>query len=103
MSDYLKANHANPYMGLNNKICRDPKYWCAIHEVWLSEEDVKKKGCLSKPTFDMLDTRVCLKLKSGITAEDLGFIIKKQDEKKKSKVPAKGSYDWKKAIGLTWE
>ena len=44
---YLKADARIPYMGLNNKICSKPAYWCKLHEVWLSEEDVKKRNCLN--------------------------------------------------------
>lgn len=40
---YQKADSRNPRMGLNNRICKSPKYWCRLHEVWLSEEDVKRK------------------------------------------------------------
>lgn len=46
-------------MGLNNKVCTSPKYWCRLHEVWLSEEDVKRKKCREKLTFDMLSTYKC--------------------------------------------
>lgn len=56
---YRKANQKYPNMGLNNKICIDPKYWCTLHEVWLSEEDIKMKRCRNKRTFDMLGTYRC--------------------------------------------
>ena len=56
---YKKADQRNPYMGLNNKICENPVYWCRLHQVWLSEEDVKKKKCLNKLTFDMISTYRC--------------------------------------------
>lgn len=56
---YKKADQRNPYMGLDNKICKNPVYWCRLHEVWLSEEDVKKKRCLNKLTFDMINTYRC--------------------------------------------
>lgn len=59
---FLKADKKIPYMGLNNKICKDPVYWCRLHEVWLSEEDVVRKQCRCKPTFDMLDTKPCYNL-----------------------------------------
>ena len=49
----------NKKMGLNNKICKDPKYWCKLHRVWLDEEDVKRKNCNCKPTFDMISTQKC--------------------------------------------
>lgn len=53
------ANQKNPRMGLNNKICIDPQYWCRLHQVWLSEKDVEQKGCKRKMTYDMIGTYVC--------------------------------------------
>lgn len=41
-------------MGLNGVICKEPVYWCRLHEVWLSEEDVANKKCLAKLTYDMI-------------------------------------------------
>ena len=29
---WLKADARNPYMGLDNKICTSPKYWCRLHQ-----------------------------------------------------------------------
>lgn len=46
-------------MGLNNRTCRNPEYWCKLHQVWLSEKDVIKKHCKNKPTFDMIGTARC--------------------------------------------
>lgn len=43
METYQKADHRNPKMGLDNQICNNPKYWCRLHQVWLSEADVEKK------------------------------------------------------------
>lgn len=56
---WQKATSKNPRMGLNNKICKNPQYWCRLHQVWLSEEDVEQKGCKRKMTYDMRDVRVC--------------------------------------------
>ena len=42
MNEFKKADKRNPYMGLNNNICKDPKYWCRLHEIWLSENDIQK-------------------------------------------------------------
>lgn len=56
MREYRKADARNPHMGLNNRICRNPEYWCKLHQVWLSENDVAKKQCKHKPTFDMMGT-----------------------------------------------
>ena len=49
-------------MGLNNKPCKCPKYWCRVHQVWLSESDVKRKKCKERPTMDMIGTRLCTTL-----------------------------------------
>lgn len=56
---YRIADQRNPYMGLNNKICKNPTCWCRLHQVWLSEEDVKRKRCENKPTFDMIGVYPC--------------------------------------------
>ena len=53
------ADKRNPFMGLDNKICKDPVYWCRLHQVWLSDEDVKKKRCNCKKTFDMIGAYRC--------------------------------------------
>lgn len=56
---WAKANHRNPWMGLDGVVCERPAYWCRLHEVWLSEEDVAKKKCLSKLTYNMMETYQC--------------------------------------------
>ena len=56
---FPKADTRNPWMGLYGKNCKSPVYWCRMHEVWLSEEDVVKKKCFCKPTFDMISTYRC--------------------------------------------
>ena len=58
-SQYKKADARNPYMGLDNMICKDPVYWCRLHEVWLSEKDVQKKKCKERLTLDMIEARRC--------------------------------------------
>ena len=55
----LSADARNPQMGLHNVICSDPVYWCRLHEVWMSEEDVVRKGCKARHTLDMIATRHC--------------------------------------------
>ena len=60
--EYKIANARNPNMGLNNKPCDNPKYWCRLHQVWLSEEDVKIKKCKCKPDMYMIETRQCTNL-----------------------------------------
>ena len=55
----LSADARNPRMGLFDTVCEDPVYWCRLHEVWLSEEDVVRKGCKSRRTMDMIATRRC--------------------------------------------
>lgn len=49
------------YIGLNNEICIFPAFWCPVHQVWLSEKDVKKK-CLHKKSFDMMEESACKSL-----------------------------------------
>lgn len=56
---YQIADKRNPYMGLDNKICRNPVYWCRLHQVWMSEDDVERKRCKCKMTFDMIGTYRC--------------------------------------------
>ena len=57
---FLKAdNNKNQYMGLNNKICKNPVYFCKAKQVWLSEEDVQRKQCFCKLSFDMIERRKC--------------------------------------------
>ena len=59
LPEYKKADARNPKMGLFNKTCKNPVYWCRSHEVYLSPEDVEKKKCLHKSTFDMIGQRIC--------------------------------------------
>ena len=60
---YQIADQKHPFMGLN-KICQNPVYWCRLHQVWLSEEDVKWKRCKCRQTFDMIGTYWCSCLES---------------------------------------
>lgn len=60
--EYKIADARNPNMGLNNKLCNDPKYWCRLHRVWLSEADVKRKHCKEKPDMYMIENRYCSNL-----------------------------------------
>ena len=57
--DYLKTTDKQKYMGLDNKICENPSYFCKIHQVYLSEDDVARKKCLCKPSLDMLSVNKC--------------------------------------------
>ena len=57
--EYTKADARNPRMGLNNKICKEPKYWCRLYQLWLSEKDVEQKECRHKLSFDMMCTHEC--------------------------------------------
>ena len=57
--NYPRADERVPDMGLDGVPCKDPKYWCRLHEVWLSEEDAQRKRCFAKPTFDMIGTVRC--------------------------------------------
>jgi hypothetical protein len=56
---YPRADTRNPLMGLDGIVCKDPVYWCRLHEVWLSEEDVKRKHCKDKLTYNMIATYRC--------------------------------------------
>ncbi len=55
----MTADSRHPFMGLDNKVCTSPAYWCRLHRVWLSEEDVERKKCMCKPTYDMIGVRRC--------------------------------------------
>lgn len=61
-------------MGLDNKVCRSPDYWCRLHQVWLSEQDVARKKCKEKLTFDMLGTHRCWNLEKRKAVKIHGFI-----------------------------
>lgn len=65
--DYLIADQRHPFMGLNNRTCKSPKYFCRLHRVWLSEDDVEKKNCKAKPDFNLIGVHRCpnLEKKSG--------------------------------------
>lgn len=57
---YLNATNTTiKYIGLDNKECKNPAFYCRSKKVFLSQEDVEKKGCNVKPTADMISTRVC--------------------------------------------
>lgn len=56
---YQIADQRHPFMGLDNKICKNPTYWCRLHQVWLAEEDVKRKKCKCKDDFDLIGTHRC--------------------------------------------
>lgn len=57
--NYQIADKRNPFMGIDNKICKNPAYWCRLHQVWLSDNDVEKKQCKCRQTFDMFSTYRC--------------------------------------------
>lgn len=59
MGRYQIADARNPYMGLGNRTCQDPAYWCRLHRVWLSEEDVRRRRCRAKEDYDMMGTHRC--------------------------------------------
>lgn len=52
------------YLGLNNKPCCNPVYYCTSHQIYLSEEDIIFKKCLCKPSFDMISVNRCKSLLS---------------------------------------
>ena len=74
---FLKADARHPNMGINNKPCKDPKYWCRIHEFWLSEDDVQKKGCRAKMSADMMERRLCTSLEERDYKEFKKNLLKK--------------------------
>ena len=47
------------YLGLFDKECSDPKFYCRCHNLFLSESDVEFKKCYHKPTKDMISEMVC--------------------------------------------
>ncbi len=59
--DYLTKNdvESGVYMGLNNTICSNPKYYCKAHMVYLNDNDVTLKKCLCKPTMDLISVQRC--------------------------------------------
>ena len=85
---YLRVNlirkdtfmdNSKKYMGLNNQPCTAPRYYCTSHQIYLSEEDIKKKKCLCKPSFDMISTSKCNSL---LTIE----AYEQQKEKRKENI-----------------
>jgi hypothetical protein len=63
------------YIGLDGKPCTNPVYYCRSHQLYLSEKDVEVKGCLCKPTYDMIYFRRCKWLVNKDTYE-----IEKQEQ-----------------------
>lgn len=61
---YKKAIKGKLFMGLNNKICQNPAYWCRLHEIYLSEKDVKQRRCKNLCSVDMIDTYRCMDLEN---------------------------------------
>lgn len=60
--EYTKADARHPRMGLDNKICIEPKYWCRNHQVWLSENDVQRRQCRQQMSHDMIGVSKCTNL-----------------------------------------
>lgn len=46
-------------MGLDNQICKDPKYFCMCHKVYLDDNDVELKYCMHKLSKDMIGYEKC--------------------------------------------
>lgn len=59
MQTIYKTKDDHKEMGLNNELCTNIQYYCRSKRVYLSEEDVNKKRCLCKPTFDMISVNRC--------------------------------------------
>lgn len=58
MKNYKKAIKGKSFIGLDGNICEKPKYWCRLHQVYLSEGDVIKKHCKCKYSFDMISAEM---------------------------------------------
>ena len=58
----LDHHDKGEYPVLDGKICDNPKYYCKLHLVYLSDEEVERKKCLCKPTFDLIGTTTCRSL-----------------------------------------
>lgn len=56
---WAKADFRNPCMGIENRICKNLKYWCRLHQVWLSEEDAVNRKCFCRPTYNLMFERKC--------------------------------------------
>ncbi|MEY8518606.1 hypothetical protein AALC25_17245 [Lachnospiraceae bacterium 29-84] len=56
---YLMADQKHPFMGLDNKTCKNPRYWCRLHRIWLLEEDTGRKKCRCRWDFDMIGMHRC--------------------------------------------
>ena len=46
-------------IGLDNNVCKDPKYFCMSHKIYLSDDDVEIKHCRHKLTHDMMAYQNC--------------------------------------------
>lgn len=46
-------------IGLNNKVCKNPKYFCMCHKIYLSDDDIQLKNCQHKLTRDMMAYQNC--------------------------------------------
>ena len=55
----FKNIHNHPHMGLNNTICEQRDYFCRLHQIYLSSDDVKRKKCNERPTFDLIGIQKC--------------------------------------------
>lgn len=58
-----KISSEHVTMGLDNKVCDNPVYYCALKQVYLTNDDVRRKRCLNLPTFDLLGTTRCTSLR----------------------------------------
>lgn len=58
------------YIGLYGKKVKNPVYYCRSHNIYLTEEDVKLKKCLCKPTADMISTQRCKWLEDMVSHDE---------------------------------
>lgn len=52
----------NIHMGLSNKVCTDRKYFCTVKGVYLDDEDVIRKKCYHKFTYNGQTEYVCKRM-----------------------------------------
>lgn len=55
----IYSDKNNAQMGLNNKKCNSPKYFCLSKKIFLSADDVATKSCFHKVNADMLSEQKC--------------------------------------------
>ena len=49
----------NIKIGLNDTVCKYPKFFCLCHKLYLGPDDVETKHCMHKMTPDMIGYTQC--------------------------------------------